>query len=819
MISRKMISIHTIQLLSIFIVSSFAQSKENHYKIDITEPDKTTYSDHLNLGGSNLLGDSISFNNYYMLVDNKPYIPITGEFHYSRYPNKYWDESIKKMKAGGINTIATYVFWIIHEEKEGVFEWTGDYNLRKFIELCKANDIHAIVRIGPFCHGEIRNGGLPDWLLGKSLTIRSNDELYLSYVNRLYKQIGKQLEGLLFKDGGPVIGIQIENEYQHSASPWGLTYPGQPYDFTVAEKDRSIAQAGVGIAENSNANIEPGNMHMKILKTMAIDAGMDVPIYTATGWGNAAIIENESIPVASAYPYPTWAKKSLSPLYLYQDLQKTPDYAPIRYKAEDYPYIAAEIGGGIMGTYTRRPTIPAKSLDALINRFLGSGTNGIGYYMFHGGSTPHGKVNYFSDEAYGYPKISYDFQAPIGEYGQIRPSFNRLKVLHYFISSYAEKLAPMQVVLPENKVSSPEDISNLRYSIRKKGSSGFVFMHNYQDHAQTRDINNISFEIQTDEDVLRIPETGGIDLLAEENMILPFNIDLNGIMMNHATAQILLSFKNSGTNYVIFFAPTGIEPEFSVRKQDGISMHANDCAVDENNDRWLIRCNTNNASELSFIRSDSILVKILVISREQAEKAWRSESNSFVIFSDATTLEDKGFLKFLQTKDNEIDFQIYPKKDYYIQCDDNLTASSSKSDPLFSNYTISIPEVSPKFVVSENIKNKLLVEIPVEKPKNINDFILQIDYTGDTGMGFLKGELVADHFYKGDRWEIGLRKFMDVSDEIKMSFYFRPLYKEAPFYQDLAPEYIPDFKKSKLYLSINSTDVIPVYQTSINVSQ
>ena len=600
MIGRKIISIYIIQLLSLFVLSALAQNGANNYKIDITVPDKTTNSDHLNLGGSNLLGNSISFNNYYMLVDDKPYIPITGEFHYSRYPNKYWDESIKKMKAGGINTIATYVFWIMHEEEEGVFEWTGDYNLRKFIELCKANDIYAIVRIGPFCHGEIRNGGLPDWLLGKALTIRSNDELYLSYVDRFYKEIGKQLEGLLFKDGGPVIGIQIENEYQHSAAPWGLTYPGQPYDFTVAEEDRAITQAGVGIAENNNSNTEPGNMHMNILKTMALDAGLDVPLYTATGWGNAAIIENESIPVASAYPFPTWAEKSLSPLYLYQDLQKNPDYAPISYKAEDYPYMAAEIGGGIMGTYTRRPTIPAKSLDALINRFLGSGTNGIGYYMYHGGSTPRGKLNYFSDEAYGYPKISYDFQAPIGEYGQIRPSFKRLKVLHYFISSYMVKLAPMKVVLPENKVTSPDDISRLRFAVRKNGNTGFVFMHNYQDHMQTTDIENISFEIQTNEAKLRIPETGGIDLPAEENMILPFNLELNGIQMNYSTAQILLSFKNSGTDHVIFFAPTGVLPEFSVRKQIGVSVQTDDCSVDENDSRWLIRCKTDNAAEISF---------------------------------------------------------------------------------------------------------------------------------------------------------------------------------------------------------------------------
>src|SRR5690606_25654903 len=128
--------------------------------------------------------------------------------------HQYWDESIKKMKAGGITIIPTYVFWNLHEEEEGKFVWTGDKNLREFVELCKKNNMKTIVRIGPFDHGEMRNGGLPDWLLGKPLNIRTNDALYLSYVQKLFSEIAKQLQGLYYKDGGPIIGIQIENEYQ-----------------------------------------------------------------------------------------------------------------------------------------------------------------------------------------------------------------------------------------------------------------------------------------------------------------------------------------------------------------------------------------------------------------------------------------------------------------------------------------------------------------------------------------------------------------------------------------------------------------------------
>jgi len=493
----KKISRYICSLLLLTMLTGLAEAQQNllikKYEIDARNAEQKIYSNHLKLGGTNPKGDKISVNNFYVSLNDKPWLPITGEFHFSRYPNQYWDESIKKMKSGGINVIATYVFWNIHEEKEGVFDWKADKDVRRFVDLCANNNMYCIIRIGPFCHGEIRNGGFPDWLLGKPVTIRSNDPGYLSYVEKLYNAIGKELEGLYFKDGGPVIGIQIENEYQHSASPWGLTYPGQPYDWTVSERDLAVTQAGVGIAQGNNPYAALGNDHMKLLKTLAVNAGMDVPIFTATGWGNAAIIPNESIPVTSLYAYPFWTeKKDLSPFFLYKDLHKNPDYAPVRYVPEDYPAFPAELGSGIMSVYTRRPIAVHKSFDAMVNRCLGSGANGMGYYMYHGGTTPRGKEYFFSDEAYGLPKISYDFQAPIGEFGQVREGFHRLKLLHFFVQDFGELLGPMATVLPRNAAAlKQENITELRYAARIKGNAGFLFINNFQDDTVTLDKNNI----------------------------------------------------------------------------------------------------------------------------------------------------------------------------------------------------------------------------------------------------------------------------------------------------------------------------------------
>lgn len=303
-------------LIACFISNTLLSQAIKTYEINADVPIIKIDSTKLKLGGTNPEGDKISVNNFYISLNNKPWFPITDEFHFTRYPNQFWDEAIKKMKAGGINVIATYVFWNIHEETEGKFRWDGDRNLRKFIELCKKNNIYVIVRLGPFYHGEIRNGGLPDWLMGKPVMIRSNDPGYLSYAEKLYNEIGKQLKGLYFKNGGPIIGAQIENEYQSSAAPLGLTYPCQPADYTSAERDLSETQAGVGIAKSKTTFAQLGDEHMETLKSLAIKAGIDVPIYTATGWGYAAIIPDGCIPVTAAYAYPFWTKKKeLSPFF------------------------------------------------------------------------------------------------------------------------------------------------------------------------------------------------------------------------------------------------------------------------------------------------------------------------------------------------------------------------------------------------------------------------------------------------------------------------------------------------------------------------
>ena len=160
---------------------------------------------------------SFSYNNLYMLKDGKPWFPVMGEMHYSRFRDDLWEESLYKIKAGGLSIVSAYAIWIHHEEEEGVFDFAGSKNLKKFVELCKKVGIYMFLRLGPWVHGEVRNGGFPDWLQSKAdhVDLRSDDPEYLKYVRRYWEQIYDQVKGFMYEEGGPIIGIQIENEYGH----------------------------------------------------------------------------------------------------------------------------------------------------------------------------------------------------------------------------------------------------------------------------------------------------------------------------------------------------------------------------------------------------------------------------------------------------------------------------------------------------------------------------------------------------------------------------------------------------------------------------
>ncbi len=417
-------------------------------------------------------GASVTWDRHSLMVDGRRVCPVMGEIHYSRIPADEWPAEVRKMKEGGVTLIATYVFWNHVEEQEGIFNWSGQRDLRRFLEVCKSEQMPVVLRVGPFCHGEVRCGGLPDWLWslspkgergGKSIKLRSTDPHFLFYVERLYRQIFTQVQGLQWKDGGPVIAAQFDNEYRGSG------------DYLMA------------------------------LKKIALGIGYDLPFYTRTGWPalTRPVPFGELLPLYGDYADGFWEKSTKEGAGNY--------YKAFNFKAfrsstaigtdllgeqkaetakgdDDYPYFTCELGGGMATAYHRRPYVYPEDAYSMAVVKLGSGSNLLGYYMYHGGTNPESMTGITLNETVhtlgtannDLNVKSYDFQAPLGEFGQRGEHYYLLRKLHLFMHDWGEQLALMEASFP-----SPQDVrqgydDSLRWAVREKDDAGFIFVNNYE---------------------------------------------------------------------------------------------------------------------------------------------------------------------------------------------------------------------------------------------------------------------------------------------------------------------------------------------------
>lgn len=736
------------------------------------------------MGGTSPQGGSIAVNSYYMCRDGKPVIPVMGEFHYARYPESQWEEEIVKMKAGGVNVIPTYIFWNLHEPREGEWHWEGNLNLRHFVELCRKHQMDVIVRIGPFCHAEMRSGGYPDWVFAKPMEVRADDPMYLRYTELLFNEIGRQLQGMYYADGGPVIGCQIENEMQHSSAPWGIWYPEEPKDGAAASWNAPEASDGVEGGRKLATGAEAGNEHMRHLLALAQKAGILTPFYTATGWGNAAIIDNKAIPVTAAYTYPTWTKKpTRSSFMLFKDIHAHPDYAPIRYDATRFPSFCAEMGVGIQKVYWSRPICTAKAAEALMVRTLGSGSNGIGYYMYHGGSTPtNGHQNSFlSDEQTANPKISYDFQAPIGEFGLEGVSYRNLRLIHSFLAEWQDELAPMETVLPAGyDTIKADNVEEVRMAVRmsvktmEEGAAaseekerGFLFMVNFQDHDDNRHDQQGELCLKLHDETLRIP----FILPKDESMILPFNLDMDGTLLTYATAQPLMKVMEGKTPHYIFFAPEGMQPEFVFGKQ---------------------RYRPTPGLKSTFVYKG---IKVTCLTRQQALNACKV--NGQLLITEATVLPTPQGATLLSMGQNKVAYTVLRKGRFVTQ-------------------EASVEAVAPDYSFNRRTSRHASLHFVEPEAPQVQEFFLRIHYTADVAMAFMDGVLCQDEFWQGMPWTIGLKRYRQQLSQMDMTFYFRPLTDQPWVRRDIPAELVPDFSKKRV-LDVQKVEIVPEYRMEISL--
>ena len=459
-------------------------------------------------------GDTLRVDSKGVLLNGKPCIPVMGEFHYARYNPEEWKAELLKMKAGGITLVATYMFWIHHEEEMNIFDWSGQRNLRRFVETCAEVGLPLVLRMGPFCHGEVRHGGIPDWIVEGDYRIRTTDPAFMERARILYANAYNQVKGLLWKDGGPIVGIQLDNEH---GGEWA---------------------------------------YLQQLKDMARQIGFDVPLYTRTGWPqlSTSAVFGEILPLYGDYSDGFWDRKltdmpgAYSDAYLFRDSKLSTVIASEQFtttldEEPSYPYFTCELGGGMMPSYHRRIRIEPLDIYAMSLVKIGSGSNLPGYYMYHGGTNPMGKfhtMNEKQDTRYmnhnDLPAVTYDFQTPLAQFGQINGHYHWLRRTHQFLADFGDALSHMDLNLPEDAPTEAKVSDKLRWAVRSDGQSGYVFVNNYQRLRTLSPKKNVRFTLRLQDRTLRFPQKA-MTVPSGASCFFPFNLNVEGVTLDYATAQ------------------------------------------------------------------------------------------------------------------------------------------------------------------------------------------------------------------------------------------------------------------------------------------
>lgn len=470
-------------------------------------------------------------NTQYFTKDGKPFTPIAGEMHFSRVPRERWKETLLKMRNCGINVVSNYVFWNYHEEEKNAFDFRGNRDIAAFLQICRDIDMPCILRIGPWCHGEVIRGGFPK-RIHKMAKKRCDNPKYLNEVRAYWQGLYKEVEPFL--DGKTVIGLQLENEYTGSTE------------------------------------------HIRTLRKIAEEIGFKAPFFTMTAWPSGKP-DNDFLPMMGGYPDAPWTmgKKALKPNNRFAitpaktedeigaDLHKN---AVVNEKVYDaVPYASCETGPGNQVTQHRRPFISEKDGYGVGFAKFASGINWLGYYMFCGGTNPNDRLmqeNRLTGYPNNYPIIDYDFQAPISRYGVCRGHGDRLRLMHLFIHEFDNEICTKQAYFPKWKSNNPYDISFLKCSVRADGQgSGYFFSGTYEKGLKYQDFKDVQVTLEIADKKINLP---GIDIKADTMFFYPFNIQLGNIHFDYILAQPVAKAENNGETVCYFAECEGIAPKYSV---------------------------------------------------------------------------------------------------------------------------------------------------------------------------------------------------------------------------------------------------------------
>lgn len=334
------------------------------------------------------------------LLHGKPFVVKAAELHYPRIPRPYWEQRIQMCKALGMNTVCLYVFWNIHEQEEGKFDFTGNNDIRAFVKLAQKNGLYVILRPGPYVCAEWDMGGLPWWLLKKKdIRLREQDPYFMERLEIFEKEVGRQLGDLTIEKGGPIIMVQVENEY-------GSYGEDKPYIAAVRDIVRKSGFDKVLLFQCDWSSNFTKN-------------GLDDLVWTMN-FGTGANIDNE--------------------------------FRRLKELRPDSPLMCSEFWSGWFDKWgANHETRGAKDMVNGLREMLDRGIS-FSLYMTHGG-TNWGHWAGANSPGFAPDVTSYDYDAPINEAGQTTPKYWELRKM---MAGYADNGKLAKVPAEFKTIAIPE---------------------------------------------------------------------------------------------------------------------------------------------------------------------------------------------------------------------------------------------------------------------------------------------------------------------------------------------------------------------------
>ena len=349
------------------------------------------------------------------LLNGEPFVVKAAEVHYPRIPQAYWDHRIKMCKALGMNTLCIYVFWNIHEQREGEFDFSGNNNVAEFCRLAQKNGMYVIVRPGPYVCAEWEMGGLPWWLLKKKdIRLREQDPYFMERVKIFEKKVGEQLAPLTIQNGGPIIMVQVENEYG--------SY-GEDKEYISAIRDIlketwSSGRQGVLGDAKRQSRAQDITLFQCDWSSNFEKNGLEDLVWTMN-FGTGANIDHE--------------------------------FARLKELRPNAPLMCSEFWSGWFDKWgANHETRPAKDMVDGMDEMLSKNIS-FSLYMTHGG-TSFGHWAGANSPGFAPDVTSYDYDAPINEYGGTTDKFFQLRKM---MQKYSKTKLPAIPKMPAPFIEIP----------------------------------------------------------------------------------------------------------------------------------------------------------------------------------------------------------------------------------------------------------------------------------------------------------------------------------------------------------------------------